>query len=160
MDCFAGARNDDGGRGVPGRAVSAIRRQSRGDGGLRLRPIRPTICGTDLPVASSPLAKNISLFDLVETAIEHCRPALIRRGVTRRHERGARDAMDADGAARRAVLSRTAKSWRPDTPTLVSSLREISRRRRWQQSPAHRGDHEGNRKPSRGECRNVSAYLW
>jgi hypothetical protein len=35
--------------------------------------------------------------------------------------------MDADGAARRAVLSRTAKSWRPDTPTLVSSLREISR---------------------------------
>jgi hypothetical protein len=33
--------------------------------------MRPTICGgTDLPVVSSPLAKNISLFRLVETAIE------------------------------------------------------------------------------------------
>jgi hypothetical protein len=54
--------------------------------------------GTDLPVVSSPAAKNISLFDLVDTAIEHYRPALIRRGVTRRHERGAGDAMDALGA--------------------------------------------------------------
>jgi hypothetical protein len=27
-------------------------------------------CGTDLPAVSSPLAKNISLFRLVETAIE------------------------------------------------------------------------------------------
>jgi hypothetical protein len=40
---------------------------------------------------------------------------------------------------------RTAKSWRPDTPTLVSSLPVTAGRRRWQQSPAHRGDHEGNR---------------
>src|SRR5579863_5706242 len=82
---------------------------------------------TDLPNLSSPAAKNISLFGLVETAIERGCPALVRRGVTRRHERGARDAMDDDGAARRAALSRTAKSCGPDTPTLVSSLRVTAR---------------------------------
>jgi len=57
-----------------------------------------TIGGTDLPVVSSLSAKNFLLFRLVETAIEPIHPALIRRGVARRHERGVRDAMDALGA--------------------------------------------------------------
>jgi hypothetical protein len=68
--------------------------------------------------------------------------------------------MDAHSAARRAALSRTAKSWRPDTPTLVSSL------------PVTAGIDGGNKArlteettketvtPSRRECRNVSANLW
>ena len=55
-----------------------------------------------MPVVSSRAEKNISLFLLVETAIERSRPTLIRRGVTRRHERGVRDAVDAFGAKRRA----------------------------------------------------------
>jgi len=47
-----------------------------------------------LPVVSRSSAKNIPLGDPVETAIERSGPVLTRRGVTRRHERGARDAMD------------------------------------------------------------------
>src|ERR1700676_1323221 len=45
-------------------------------------------------------------------------------------------------------------SWRP---TLASSWREVSRRRRWQKSSAHRGEHEGSRKPLRREGRMLSA---
>ena len=75
-----------------------------------------------MPVMSSPLAKNILLFRLVETAIEPIRPALIRRGVARRHERGVRDAMDALGAQDGRLAKRTAKSCGPDIPTLISSL--------------------------------------
>jgi len=50
--------------------------------------------------------------------------------------------------------ARTAKSCGPDAPTLASSVRQAmkgprgpftSRMRRWQKSPAHRGEHEGNR---------------
>src|ERR1700731_5454195 len=37
---------------------------------------------------------------------------------------------------------RTVKSCGPDTPTLVSSRWKQFRRRRWQKSPAHRGEHE------------------
>jgi hypothetical protein len=50
--------------------------------------------GIDLPVVSSPLAKNISLLRLVETAIEPIPSRAHQEGRTRRHERGARDAMD------------------------------------------------------------------
>jgi hypothetical protein len=46
-----------------------------------------------------------------------------------------RDAVDADGVARRAHLSRTAKSCGPDAPTLASSRWRQLYRRRWQKSP-------------------------
>jgi hypothetical protein len=51
------------------------------------------------------------------------------------------------------IPMRTAKACGPDTPTLVSSLRVTSRRRRWPKSPVHRGEHAINRKLSRRECR-------
>jgi hypothetical protein len=47
--------------------------------------------------------------------------------------------------ARRAWLTRTAKSYGPDIPTLVSSGQVICSRR-WLSSPVHRGEYEGNRK--------------
>jgi hypothetical protein len=37
-----------------------------------------------------------------------------------------RDAVDANGALRRGRRMRTAKACGPDTPTLVSSLREVA----------------------------------
>jgi hypothetical protein len=46
-----------------------------------------------------------------------------------------RDAMDALAAQDERRLRRTAKSCGPDTPTLVSSLWKLFRRRRWQKSP-------------------------
>ena len=45
-----------------------------------------------------------------------------------------------------ATLERTAKPCGPGTPTLVSSFAEVSARRRWLKSPAHRGDHGISRK--------------
>jgi hypothetical protein len=63
-----------------------------------------------------------------------------------RHGRWVRDAVDALALQDEQGLRRTAKSCGPDIPTLISSFAEVSARRRWQQSPAHRGDHEGSRK--------------
>jgi hypothetical protein len=54
--------------------------------------------GTDLPVASSPLSKKISLFDLVETAIEPIRPVPTKGRFAIVTDVG-RDAVDAGGAA-------------------------------------------------------------
>jgi hypothetical protein len=60
-----------------------------------------------------------------------------------------RSARDADGEA--------VWSWPPDAEV---KLRKTSfARRRWLQSPAHRGDHGVSRKPSRRECRNVRRTL-
>ena len=101
-----------------------------------------------MPVASSPVAKNISLFHLVETAIEPICPALIRRGVTRRHERGARDAMDAFSAQDGRTARRTAKSCGSGAPTLVPSWRGCFRiaPMTGARKPGPREEHEGNRK--------------
>jgi hypothetical protein len=116
--------------------------------------------GTDLPVVSRPLAKNIWLFRLVETAIEPIPSRAHQEGRTRRHERGTRDAMDADGAARRAVLSRTAKSCGPDASTPASSLAEIRQGDGDKQARSPGRSRRKPLKPSRRECRNVSANLW
>ena len=51
---------------------------------------------------------------------------------------------------------RTAKPCGPDAPTLASSPREISRGRRWQESPVTE-EHEISRKPLRRESRIASA---
>ena len=52
---------------------------------------------------------------------------------------------------------RTAKSCGPGAATVASSWREVSRRRRWQETPLHRGEHEEAVKPSRGESRDELA---
>jgi hypothetical protein len=52
---------------------------------------------------SSSTEKNISFLASVETAIEPIPSRAHKRGVAHRHERGARDAMDASNVARRAT---------------------------------------------------------
>jgi hypothetical protein len=59
-------------------------------------------------------------------------------------------------AARRAARARTVKPCGPVPSTLGSSLRAI-RKRRWLKSPTHRGERGAAVKPSRRECRDVSA---
>jgi hypothetical protein len=61
--------------------------------------------------------------------------------------------MDVAGVTRRVTQVRTAKTCGPGTPTLVSSLQMVIRRRRWPKSPVHRGERGISRKPSRRECR-------
>jgi hypothetical protein len=70
-----------------------------------------------------------------------------KRGVSRSSRALVRDAMDAGGAARRAVSSRTAKLWRPDASTLASSWRQCLRIALTMvaRKPDHQGDHKGNR---------------
>jgi hypothetical protein len=75
-----------------------------------------------------------------------------QRGVTRRHERGARDAVDAH---RRQTSAGGADEQRRVVP-IPRCWDQASRRcarRRWLESPAHRGEHAISRKPLRGECR-------
>ena len=63
------------------------------------------------------------------------RPTPHRGAFRDRHGRRVRDAVDASGASDEGKCLRTAKSCGPDTPTLVSSVRKVFRRRRWQTSP-------------------------
>jgi hypothetical protein len=59
---------------------------------------------------------------------------------------GPRDAMDACRAHDERMIRRTAKSWRPDISTLVSTLGKLSLLRGMvARKPDHQGDHEGNR---------------
>jgi hypothetical protein len=83
---------------------------------------------------SSPLQKNIWLCSSGKSSLQ-ARPVLSQeRGVAQRHQRGA----GCGGRGlhhRRTMQTRTAKTCGPDTPTLVSSLAEVTARRRWQKSP-------------------------
>src|SRR3984957_7185784 len=77
------------------------------------------------------------------------------RGAFRdRHKRGAGRGGHID---ERACL-RTEKTCGPDTPTLVSSLREGARATVANKPAAHRGEHAIIRKPLRGECRVIPVY--
>jgi hypothetical protein len=70
---------------------------------------------------SSPAAKNISLFCLVETAIEQWPSRAHQEGrIAIVTKRGARDAVDAM-AQKTKALSWTVKPCGPDSPTLESS---------------------------------------
>ena len=63
------------------------------------------------------------------------------------------------GRVKREADGKSVWSWSPDAG--IKLFRETFReRRRWQQSPVHRGERAISRKPSCRECRNVSAYLW
>jgi hypothetical protein len=60
-------------------------------------------------------------------------------------KRGAEDAVDA-AARKTGEPARTAKSWRPDISTLVSTGDNASRYAGMvARKPDHQGDHEGNR---------------
>jgi hypothetical protein len=74
------------------------------------------------------------IFACPQTQISNISPAVpSHRGALRNVTDAGRDAVDADSAARRTALKRTAKSCGPDAPTLVSSWR-VNRKRRWQPS--------------------------
>src|SRR5947209_10490600 len=62
-----------------------------------------------------------------------------QEGRTRRHERGARDAVDAMASLDERGLLRTEKSCGPGTPTLVSSFAEFFREATAAKQPGHRG---------------------
>jgi hypothetical protein len=76
----------------------------------------------------APFAK-IFLFSSDANHFSVLRHPVPTRGAFRdRHERWARDAMDAGGALTKALSLRTAKSCGPDAPTLASSFAEVSAR--------------------------------
>src|ERR1700733_5715807 len=91
------------------------------------------------------------------------RPVPDRGALRGRHDSLARDAMDAVVSKRRTTRRRTAKSCGPDVSTLTFNRPMML---------THCGGDGGKKarspgrarkkplKPSRGECRNVSAYLW
>jgi hypothetical protein len=62
-----------------------------------------------------------------------------------RHERKARDAMDAGGATDERANLRTAKSCGPDAPTLASSWRKAFPPATVANKPGHRGEREISR---------------
>jgi len=87
------------------------------------------------------------------------RPVPDRGALRGRHDLLARDAMDAavlqderrcGGRRSRVVL--TSRRWRQVGRSIC--------RRWWQESPITRESTKEAAKPSRGECRTVSAYLW
>jgi hypothetical protein len=69
-----------------------------------------------------------------------------KRGARDRHERWKQDAMDAGGRARRARPVRTAKACGPIPRCWDQACERRACRRRWQESPAHRGEHVIRRK--------------
>ena len=74
----------------------------------------------DLPGLSSPLAKNLPLYRLVDTPLEPS-PSNPSEGRFAIVTNAGWDAMDAGRAADENVVLRTAKPCGPGTPTLVSS---------------------------------------
>ena len=50
-------------------------------------------------------------------------------------------------------------SWHPDAGVKLATMLRIALAT-VARKPGHRGEPEVNRKPSRGECRDVSANLW
>jgi hypothetical protein len=94
---------------------------------------------------SSPVCKNILIFRNPNQVYIDSRPAPPRGAFRDRHERWRRDAVDAvgakDGRRRRGRRSRVVL-----TPSRRCQVGGSTRRRRWQKSAAHRGEHEGNRK--------------
>jgi hypothetical protein len=108
-----------------------------------------------------PQRKNISLSVFPKSVVPYP-VSRSQEGRTRRHERWARDAMDASGVERTSDAAGGRRSRVVLTP------------RRWCQvlekqsffgamvakEPGHQGEPEISCKPSRRECRDVLAYLW
>src|SRR5271166_2816406 len=73
---------------------------------------------------------------LVETGIGRMSPVLTKRGASRSSRTLGAGCGGREGDARRAALTRTAKSCGPDAPTLASSFAgSFPAKRRWQKSP-------------------------
>ena len=90
------------------------------------RFVEPDQAGATCPV---PLAK-IFMFSFDPNHLHVARVPAHTQGAFRdRHERRARGAMDAGGAADESAYLRTAKSCGPDASTPASSLAEVSARR-------------------------------
>ena len=78
---------------------------------------------TDLPVVSSPRAKNISLLHSVETALERRLSRARKRGVSPSSRTLGAGCGGCRSFKRRVRLLHTAKPGGPDAPTLASSWR-------------------------------------
>jgi hypothetical protein len=97
---------------------------------------------------STPFAKNISLRDLLDAALLiPAVPPRLKRGVSRSSRTWSAGCGGRGSGARRAALTRTAKSCGPDAPTLASTGDDASHHAGMvTTSPVHQGEHEGNRK--------------
>ena len=111
--------------------------------------VKPAYDGTDVatlicgPV--QPVFKKFFAFSIGRNSNRAVPSRTAKRGTSRSSRNVERDAMDADGAARRAVLSRTAKSCGSGAPTLAPSSWTNSRAT-GARKPGPREEHEGNRK--------------
>jgi hypothetical protein len=119
--------------------------------------VRMTFCSGDLPVGQKTVQPRLQKYSCfvptqITSLITPSRPTEGRFAVV---TNAGWDAVDAGGAKDESADLRTAKSCGPDTPTLVSSRWKQFRWRRWQESPAHRGERDISRKPLRGECRVI-----
>jgi hypothetical protein len=74
------------------------------------------------------------------TSISSAIPARYKGAFRDRHERKARDAMDAGGATDERANLRTAKSCGPDAPTLASSWRKAFPPAMVANKPGHQGE--------------------
>ena len=113
--------------------------------GKSLNPVQPYL--QKYSTSRLPQISNISL-----TVLSH-------RGALRNVTDAGRDAVDADSAARRTALKRTAKSCGPDAPTLVSSWR-VNRKRRWQPSMVTGESTKETVKTIAQGMPGVPGYLW
>ena len=100
---------------------------------------------------SSPISKKISLRRDPKSNL-YQQPSCPTEGRLEIVTDAGQDAVDASGALDEGAFLRTAKTCGPDTPTLVSSLRDVPRAT-VARKPGHRGEHEISRKPLRRECR-------
>src|SRR5438552_2137660 len=105
-------------------------------------------CASDLPVVGqfahgrhAQIARRVTLSQAngiaedPKSAAHFPSSRLTKRGVSRSSRTLGAGCDGRGGVARRATTSRTAKPCGPDAPTLASSLRVVTRRRRWQESP-------------------------
>ena len=136
-------------------SAQPILRFRRRPTGKSLRYIRSSVCLCQASPGKIFLFRFSEYSDCIRPSRFHMEGRLANR-----HRRWKRDAMDVlvspGGRDRRG----RAKPRGPDTPTLVSSLAGDPARRRRLSSPVLRGDRGISRKPSRRECRIVSANLW
>src|SRR5271166_2899755 len=104
-------------------------------GNIFLRVICPT--GGERKFLSSRRGKNISVLQKFDSCYGLRVPPRLKRGDRERHERGVRDAVDANALTDERRNLRTAKPCGPDAPTLASSFVQAPKacaRRRWQSS--------------------------